>query len=93
MARSPHFPISFYHGMSIDHFQDPLQRTPQTLVKPVSISQDFIHALQQDMPIVRAPNKLTITPHVTPSSLNANQSAILLGTWPCLRLSTLRVCL
>ena len=32
------FPISLYHDMSIDHLQDLLQRTLQTLVKPVAIS-------------------------------------------------------
>ena len=46
----PRFPISLYHDMSIDHLQDPLQRTLQTLVKPVSISQDCMDALQQDTP-------------------------------------------
>ena len=47
---SPPFPISVYHDMLIDHLQDMLQRTLQTLVKPVSISQDCTDALQQHIP-------------------------------------------
>ena len=32
-----------------------------------------------------------ITAHVTPSPVNANHNAMLVGTWPCQRLSALRV--
>ena len=42
--------MSLYHDMSIDHLEDVLQRTLQTLVKPVSISQDCMDALQQHIP-------------------------------------------
>ena len=42
-------------------------------------------------PIGRWHNKETITPHVTPCSVNAHHNAMLVGTWPCHRLSALRV--
>ena len=44
-------------------------------------------------PIGRWHSKLTITPHVTPSSVNANHNAMLVGIRPCQRLSATRVCL
>ena len=46
----PWFPISLYYDMSIDHLQDLLQRTLQTLVKLVSTSQDCMDARQQHIP-------------------------------------------
>ena len=46
----PQFPNSLYHDMLIDHLQDLLQRTLQTLVKLVSISQDCMEALQLHIP-------------------------------------------
>ena len=85
----PHFPISLYHDMPSDHLQDLSQRTLQTLVNPVSISRDAWIRCNSACPIGWWHNKLTISPHVTPSPINANHCAMLVGTWPCQRLSAL----
>ena len=72
----PQIPISLYHHMSIDHLQGLLQRMLQTLVKPVYHIAAVMHC-NSTSPIGRWHSRLTITPHVTPSLVNANHSAML----------------
>ena len=88
----PQFPISLYHDMSIDHLQDLLQCTLQTLVKRDS-NTARMHCNNTSR-IGRWHSKLTIPPHMmTPSSVNANHNSMFVRTWPCHRLFALRVCL
>ena len=49
-TKVPQFPISLYHDMSMDHFQALWQRTLQSLVNSVALSQDYMDALQQHIP-------------------------------------------